>query len=326
MTGLLRYAAFVVPGLLMAASVAAQVAPKPPPPEMVWAGQPVPETPYTGPNRPIWRLAALLAAHKGKPSWTQTVALTHDFQGDYVSMAPGEKTKTMLYADDRVFWSVQRGEMTVRIAGQKPFVATKGFLVDVAPHLDFSIENSGSEPVVFFRVTPAGQVPMYPLSETPTPVKGWRFIKAKAAVTLGSKPDGTPITDGHLYDDYNKPFLDFNKDVVAANARSSYFVSDGHTSAHIIRAQPGPTPPDTDFGHFHENMVELWIIIEGKVDIKISGEKLITGEVGDVMMAPNERWHRPSTHGDTPSTRLAITPRMQEGQIHMYQPDSASGN
>jgi mannose-6-phosphate isomerase-like protein (cupin superfamily) len=252
--------------------------PKPPPPLMVWAARPLKETPYVGTNRLIWRLSEVLAAHEGQQSWVQPIVTTRDFQGDYVSLAPGEKTKAMLYADDRVFWSVQRGQMKVTISGQQPFVATKGFLVDVAPHLPYSIENNGTEPVVFFRITPAGEIPMYTLDETPTPVKGWEFIRAKASVTLGSKPDGTPITDGHNYDDYNKPFLDFNKDVVAADAKSSYFVSDGHTSAHIIRARPGPTPPNTDLGHFHENMVELWIILEGQVDIKISGEKVITGE------------------------------------------------
>jgi len=53
---------------------------------------------------------------------------------------------------------------------------------------------------------------------------------------------------------------------------------------------------------------------------------LVTGHVGDVLLANEGRWHRPSTRGDTPSTRLAITPRMQEGQIHMFQPDSTGGN
>ncbi len=176
-------AAFVL--LLGCLPAGAQDGPKPPPPLMVWAAQPIPETPYTGPNRPIWKLKDILAAHKGQQSWTLAVALTRDFEGDYISLAPGEKTKTMLYADDRVFWSVQRGQMKVSITGQPPFTAAKGFLVDVAPHLPYSIENTGTEPVVFFRVTPAGEIPMYPLSETPTPVKGWKFVKAKAAVTLG---------------------------------------------------------------------------------------------------------------------------------------------
>jgi quercetin dioxygenase-like cupin family protein len=47
-----------------------------------------------------------------------------------------------------------------------------------------------------------------------------------------------------------------------------------------------------DFGHFHENMVELWIVLEGQLDFLIEGEPFITGTVGDVVQAPNERWHR----------------------------------
>ena len=56
---LFRHAVLLVSGLLAASLAAAQDRPKPPPPEMVWAGQPVKETPYTGPNRPIWRLSEL---------------------------------------------------------------------------------------------------------------------------------------------------------------------------------------------------------------------------------------------------------------------------
>ncbi|HWY62379.1 MAG TPA: hypothetical protein VNW15_10810 [Rhizomicrobium sp.] len=278
----------------------------------VWAAQPIVETPYKAPNRLIWRVADILASHKGQQSWTQAVVRTRDFAGDYVSMAPGEKTKTLFYADDRVFWWVQSGQMRVNIEGQQPFTATQGFLVDVATHLGYSIENNGTTPVVFFRVTPEGQMPSYPISETPTPVKGWKFIKAS-------------ITDIGGYDADNKPFLDFNKDVVATNGKSSNFVYDGHTSAHVIRGPGVETPPPTEFGHFHENMVEFWCVLEGKLDVLVSGEKLVTGDVGDIILAPEERWHRATSHPGAPSTRLAITPRLKEGQVHYYQP-GAGGN
>jgi len=65
------------------------------------------------------------------------------------------------------------------------------------------------------------------------------------------------ITDTGGYDQYNTPYLDFEKDVVQANAGSGNFVWDGHTAAHIIRGKGIPTPPPTNLGHFHENMVEL---------------------------------------------------------------------
>jgi hypothetical protein len=42
-------------------------------------------------------------------TWRLPVVKTRDFEGDWISMAPGEKTKSMFYADDRVFWGLNRG-------------------------------------------------------------------------------------------------------------------------------------------------------------------------------------------------------------------------
>ena len=257
----------------------------------------------------IWRLSEILAAHQGQANWRLPVVKTRDFEADWISMAPGEKTKTMFYADDRVFWVVESGQMRVTIEGQAPFLATKGFLVQAAPRLTYTMETVGNEPVLRFEVRPAGEMPSYPITETPTPVKGWTFIQSR-------------ITDTGSYDQYNKPFLDFEKNVAQANAGSSNFVWDGHTAAHIIRGKGIPTPPDTNFGHFHENMVELCIILEGTLDFLIEGERLVTGTVGDVVQAPNERWHRATSHGTGMATRLAITPRNKEGQVHYWQPDA----
>jgi mannose-6-phosphate isomerase-like protein (cupin superfamily) len=280
----------------------------PPKPRLVWAANPVPPTAYESPNRLIWPLSEILAAHKGQASWRLPVVKTRDFEADWISMAPGEKTKTVFYADDRVFWVVESGKMRVNIEGQAPFVATKGFLVQAAPRLAYSMETVGDEPVLRFEVRPAGEMPSYPIDETPAPVKGWTFIKSR-------------ITDTGSYDQYNKPYLDFLKDVVEANAGSSNFVWDGHTAAHIIRGKGIPTPPDTNLGHFHENMVELWIVLEGQLDFLIEGEPLVTGTVGDVIQAPNERWHRATSRAPGMATRLAITPRNKEGQVHYWQPE-----
>ena len=216
----------------------------------------------------------------------------------------------------RVFGWIYSGQVKITIDGQQPVTATKGYLFDVAPRLSYCMENTGTEPVVFWRVTPAGQMPSYPVTETPTPVKGWKYVQAKITSTGG-------------YDAPNMPFLDFNKDVVAANGKSRDFAFDGHTSAHIIRSgNLAKLPPDTSWGHFHENMVEAWVVIEGSLTVKISGEKdLAVGQTGDVIMAPNERWHRATCTPNTgPCTRLAMTPRLKEGQVHYFQTDTAPGN
>ena len=103
-----------------------------PGPREVWAAQPIPETPYTAPNRLIWRLSEIIASHKGQPSWRQAVVKTRDFEGTFIQMAPGEKTNprssiptTALFG----WWN--RDKSAFDMAGQEPFVAStrKGFLV-----------------------------------------------------------------------------------------------------------------------------------------------------------------------------------------------------
>jgi len=308
--------AFLAVGLSLAAvPVLAQPAGEKGPVRIVWAAQKVPESPYTAPNRPVWHIADVLKAHQGQQSWDQQVLLTRDFDGHYVSLAPGEKTKCMFYADDRVFGWIYSGQVKITIDGQQPFTATKGYLFDVAPRLSYCMENTGSEPAVFYRSTPAGQMPSYPVSETPTPVKGWRYVKARITSTGG-------------YEAPNQPYLDFNS-YAAGGGKSRDFAWDGHTSAHVIRSASGISklPPDTSWGHFHENMVEAWVVIEGQLDVLISGEGLVHAQTGDVVQANNERWHRATCAPNTgPCTRLAMTPRNREGQVHYFQVDTPAGN
>jgi len=76
--------------------------------------------------------------------------------------------------------------------------------------------------VVFYRSTPAGQVSSYPESETPAPIKGYRYEKVRMTSTGG-------------YETGNQPFLDFNA-YAAGDGKTRDFAYDGHTSAHIIRS------------------------------------------------------------------------------------------
>jgi len=300
---------------LMATQLFAQAGGDNGPPRIVWAAHKVPESPYTPPNKPVWHIADILAAHKGQQSWDQQILLTRDYDGRYVSMAPGEKTKCMFYADDRVFGWIYSGQVKVTIDGQQPFTATKGYVFDVAPRLSYCMENTGTEPVVFYRSTPAGQVPSYPETETPIPIRGWVYEKARMTSTGGYEPP-------------NQPYLDFNA-YAAGGGKTRDFAFDGHTSAHIIRAGAlKQLPPDTSWGHFHENMVEAWVVIEGTLDVKVSGvDGIVTGQLGDVIQANNERWHRAACHPNSgPCTRLAMTPRNREGQVHYTQIDQPPGN
>src|ERR1041385_3013267 len=92
---LLTSAASLAMGLLLApAHTGAQEKPL-----RAWAPKSATPAPYVAPNKPIWKLAEIQKQHAGQKSWTQPIVRTRDFAGDYISMGPGEKTKTVFYAD-----------------------------------------------------------------------------------------------------------------------------------------------------------------------------------------------------------------------------------
>ena len=276
-----------------------------PPSILAWSPKPAHPNPWIAPNRPHWQLAEILAKHRGRQSWSETVVSDRDFTARYISMAPGEKTKPQFYGDDRVFWAVREGRLRVKIEGVEPFVATKGFLVQVPFRVPYSLEAEGDSPALRFEVVASRAVPLYPIGETPTPAEGRQYVKVS-------------ISGRGKYDDVNKPYIDFPKDVVEAGSRGGPFVKDDKTWANIIRG-PGAAPaPGSNRGHFHVDFSEFWLILEGKVDYLIEGEPLFTAEEGDVVYVPQGRWHRASSGGTGMATRLAINPR-PEG-LHNFQP------
>lgn len=66
-------------------------------------------------------------------------------------------------------------------------------------------------------------------------------------------------------------------------------------------------------------------MLEGQLDFLIERE-LVTGTVGDVIQALNERWQRATPRAPGLATRLAITPCNKEGQVHYFQPDAQGGD
>jgi len=295
-----------VAGVILAAIAGAGLAQaQPEVPKLAWAPKPEKLAPFTPPNQLHKKLSDVLARHKGQASWSETVALTRDYIAEYIQMAPGERTKAQFWADDRIFWSIQAGRIRFHIEGQEPFVASKGFLVQVPYRNVYWMETVGDEPALRFEVRSAGQVPSHPISETPPTVPGWKFVQAT-------------YTGKDNYDAVNKPYLDFQKTIVEGGGRGGGFVRDDHTWANVIRGRGAPPPPPTQWGHFHENFDEFWIVLEGQIDFLVEGEELVSATTGDILFAPRERWHRASFGGSGMSTRLAITPRPPS--LHYEQP------
>jgi mannose-6-phosphate isomerase-like protein (cupin superfamily) len=308
---ILQQLSCVLAGSLMCASGALAQTSSPPPqrpkPIVAWSAQPTEATQWVAPNKPHWKLSDVLAKHSGQRSWQEDIVSDRDFVARYISMAPGEKTKRQFFADDRVFWFVQSGRLRVNIDGQEPFIAGPGYLVQVPYRVAYSIATEGSEPALRFEVRGAQAAPLYPADETPAPLDGKKYVKVS-------------YTGHGEYDEVNKPYMDFTKDVVNANGRGGPFVKDDHTFANIIRGPGAPPAPPTNLGHFHVGYSEFWLVLEGKIDYLIEGVPFFTAEPGDVVYAPQGRWHRASWGGTGPATRLAINPR-PEGMHNFQAPE-----
>ncbi|WP_419815312.1 hypothetical protein [Glacieibacterium sp.] len=268
-------------------------------PEAYWSGKPTKMTPYVAPNKPHWKLSEILAAHRGKTDWVQPIVRNNEQDADYISLGVGKSTKRKMYADDRVVWIVQDGSMKVSIDGTEPFVATKGFMVNVPFRHFYSIETVGDKPSLRFEVRQAGSPPLYPLTETPDAFPGKTYVKVTGTPGPGKDRDTNPI------------YVDFWKQV--ANTDQPYngkFVWDDHFTSNILRGKGQPIPPATNKGHFHVDWTEFWFVMEGKIGYQIEGVPYFEAEQGDVVAAIKGRWHRPSSAPDTPmSTRIPFNPR-----------------
>lgn len=277
-------------------------------PEQYWSAKPSTSTAYTAPNKVHWKLSEILAAHKGKTDWVQPIIRNQEQDADYISLGVGKKTKTKMYADDRVVWIVQDGSMKVTIDGVEPFVATKGYMVNVPFRHMYSIETVGDKPSLRFEVRQAGSPPLYAASETPDPYPGRTYVKVTGSPGPAAVGDSNPI------------WLDFTKDVaVGDKLYNGKFVWDDHFTSNILRGKAQPVPPATNKGHFHVDWTEFWFIMEGKIGYQIEGFPYFEADQGDIVTAAKGRWHRAGNSPNTPmSTRIPFNPRPVI--LHNFEP------
>jgi mannose-6-phosphate isomerase-like protein (cupin superfamily) len=273
---------------------------------LAWAPVPVQPATWVAPNRPHWKLAELVAQHRGEPNWTQTVVSDSHLHADYISMAPGTKTPRRFRPDTREWWIVQDGQIRFTIEGQESFVASKGFLVQVPYRTTYSLETIGDKPSLRLEVNIAGAQTMYPINETPAPLDGVNFVKVR-------------IEDQGKYDQGNKPYIDLNA-VVAGIEKQRRFIADDRAVANIIIGDPRKQRPaaDTDKGHFHEESPEFWFILLGKMEYKIGSLPIFIADQGDIVYTPKQTWHRARFAGTELACRLAMNG--YQDLLHDYQP------
>jgi len=280
--------------------------------EFGWSPKKNPYDEYVAPNKAWWKLSDVLAAHSKTGTWQQPVVRNKDLEADWHQMAAGEKTTLTEWPDNRIGMIVWQGQMRVSIKGQEPFVASKGFEINIPYRLPYTIETVGAEPALWLEVHQAGDVPVYPIEgspEKPKDIKGYTYTKV-----VISGGDG-------VYDGNNKPYLDYYKDVVNGGARATAFIASDHFFMNNIRGKGVPMPPATDLGHFHVDFTEFWFIMEGQISYQIEGIKEpFVANAGDIVTAAMGRWHRAAFAGDQVDTRVAINPFPQG--LHDYPEDS----
>src|SRR5581483_9730150 len=234
---------------------------------LAWAPMPTVPSAWTPPNRPHWKLSELLAKHEGQPDWTETVVSDATLHADYISMAPGERTPRQFHPDTRAWWIVQDGAIRFTIEGQPPFVAKKGFLVQVPYRNVFSMETVGDTPSLRLEVNIAGATTMYPADEKPVATPGFEFVKVR-------------ISGRGAYDARNTPYVDFNA-IAAGTEPARRFIADDRAVANIIRGRPQQPRPD-DKGHFHLESSEFWFVLEGQIRYRIGSLPVFLADQGDV--------------------------------------------
>ena len=236
-------------------------------------------------------------------------------------MAAGAKTPRQFHQDHRVWWVVQDGQIRFTIEGQEPFVASKGFMVQVPKRLIYSLETVGDRPSLRFEVTNPAARTMYPADETPTPVPGTKFERARVASAKGT------------YDEANVPYIDYNLTIAGTQKpkrNPTQFIGDAHDGGYvnvgivnILRGDPKTQKPAApgDKGHFHLTGPEAWFILEGQNEFLVGDVPLFVANQGDVVYAPAQTWHRPRHVGEGMATRLAI---VGYANSHVYSAEGAS--
>ena len=274
-----------------------------------WAPKPIKPAGWTGVNKPIHRVADVLARHKNQARWSEEIVRDgENYSGKWIQMAPGDKLGPQFFADDRVMMVIYSGQVRLTVGDQEPVVAGPGFLVNVPYRTTYSLEVVGDQPVVRFEVNGPNRLPFYPTTlagtDKPADPRGYRMTKISWAGAGGGFNPPNPNSPSNT-----RAWLDFNKEIVQGGGRGGAFVSENGNFMNIINQPGAPTPPDTNLGHWHTDYNEFWYIAQGRVDYKMEGMPVFSAGVGDVVYAPIGLYHRASGGGTGMSTRIAINPR-----------------
>ena len=277
---------------------------------LVWAPKPKNLPRYVPPQQPHTKISDLLAKHKGSQNWREVIVDDDHINAAYISAAPGTKTPKRFHPDTREWWIVRDGQIRFTIDGQEPFVASKGWMVQVPYRTAYTMETIGDKPSLRFEVNIAHAQTLYPRDEKPPALPGFDFQLVRLPQPRG------------VYDRGNKPYIVF--DEIAANFERQprkggvyRFINDDRAVSNIIYGYEKDLPPAKpgDRGHYHAECAEFWIILAGQISYKIEGQAPFVADSGDIVYVPKFTYHMPRFYGPGPSCRLAINGYPEIGHL-----------
>ncbi len=259
-------------------------------------------TRYTGPHKPIHRLAEMRARHSGQANWRDLIIDDDYLHAEYISSAPGSGLSKRFHPDTRAWWVVMDGQIQFEIEGQETFVARKGAIVQVPKSTMFSLQTLGDKPSLRYEVTIAHAATLYPNDGTPDQLPGIGFTTIRYLTPRKPAP----------YGNGNKPIVTFDQLAAASDISKPLTVmpviTDDRAASSFIYGLDKNMPPSSKYGrgHYHTGGAESWVILAGQIRYVIEGQQPFVAEVGDVVYVPPFTYHAPRFYGDAPACRLSM--------------------
>jgi mannose-6-phosphate isomerase-like protein (cupin superfamily) len=274
---------------------------------------------YTPPMKPLWKMADLIAAHRGQNNWSELIIRDGLQDVTYNSAAPGTKIGTRMHIETAVSFVVIRGEMHFTVEGQQPVTATRGGIVNIMEDTLYSYDVTGSQNALWIEIHPFFYQTVTPVSEPPPPAQPGKVLtKVSFAHRPGEytgnnklyfnlfdalancQPVANVVSDDHIQ---VNPLLGY---VNAADNKCGG--AGGNIGSGPLRPGDPPFNPNSTFGHLHQSNIEWWVVQVGQIRGQFEGTGEFHATEGDVLYAAPDMWHQMAAEAPSgPSVRTAMS-------------------
>ncbi len=92
-------------------------------------------------------------------------------------------------------------------------------------------------------------------------------------------------------------------------------------SVNVIKLEPGATHKvpgmGDDVGHSHEDIDEVYVVVDGEVTVKADDDEVVLGALDAIRLAPAVKRATRNT-GDAAATVLMVSPKMSDPRAQSY--------